>query len=204
MARSALKPRTITMLPSIFTFAAARRFCAPLTASIGLLVCSPATAETVYWDGTTTSPDGISAGGFGTWDLTTEWDTGTASLPWNNLGFDTAVFGGTSGTVSVSGSIAAGGLDFRTSDYSLTGGTLTLGGAAPTITVGSGALATIRSTLTGTGGVTKAGDGVLSLTANNSSLSGGLTISAGEVRFSHANALGSGVVTLGEIGRAHV
>lgn len=186
------------MLPSIFTFAAARRFRAPLAASIGLLVCSHATAETVYWDSTATSPDGISAGGSGTWNLTNEWDTGTAYLPWNNLGFDTAVFGGTSGTVSASGTIAAGGLDFRTSDYSLTGGTLTLGGAAPTITVGSGALAIVRSTLAGTDVVTKAGDGILSLTANNSNLRGGFTISTGEVRFSHANALGSGVVSLGD------
>lgn len=167
-------------------------------------MCTAAPAGVLNWDSSPTVPDGLSAGGSGMWDLTNnapglnEWDSGSAYVPWNNLGFDTAVLGGTSGTVSVSGTIVTGGLEFRTSDYVLTGGTLNLGGVAPSISVDSGALATIKSVLTGTGGFTKTGGGTLALTANNGSLSGGLTISAGEVRFSQANALGSGVVTLGD------
>ncbi|MHA3775382.1 beta strand repeat-containing protein [Verrucomicrobiota bacterium sgz303538] len=175
-----------------------------LTASLSLLVCTAAPAGVLNWDSSPTVPDGLSAGGTGTWDLTSntsglnEWDSGTAYVPWTNLGFDTAVFGGTSDTVTVSGTIATGGLKFQTSDYVLTGGTLNLGGTAPSISVDSGALATVKSVLTGSGGFTKTGGGTLALTANSGSLSGGLTISAGEARFSHANALGSGAVTLGD------
>jgi rhamnogalacturonan endolyase len=76
--------------------------------------------------------------------------------------------------------------------------TLTLGGAAPTITVdelGSDASATIAASLAGTGGVTKAGDGPLVLTAANP-LTGALNLTGGVLRIAPGGSLdlGSGAV----------
>ena len=45
-------------------------------------------------------------------------------VAWNNNDGDTAVFGGTAGTVTLSGTLTAAGLNFNASGYSLASGTL--------------------------------------------------------------------------------
>lgn len=61
--------------------------------------------------------------------------------------------------VTVSGTVTAGGLTFDTSGYTLTGGTLALTGATPTITTNAGVSATISSAITGS--LVKSGAGTL-------------------------------------------
>lgn len=144
-----------------------------LTGSIALLclASTPAQAD-LNW-----GPGG--AGGAGTWiddDVTLNWFNG-ANVDWSpgNL----AIFGGTAGPVTVSGTIAGvSGITFNTGGYTVAGGTLAL--AAPAITVGSGLNATIGSTLAGTTGLTLAGGGTLTLTAAAlNTLTGTYTINAG-------------------------
>lgn len=72
---------------------------------------------------------------------------------------------------------------------------LTLGGAAPTITVNTlapGKLATISAGLSGTAGFTKAGPTSLVLTGTNT-VTGVISNTAGQLRLSNARALGDGV-----------
>ncbi|MDD4018578.1 MAG: autotransporter-associated beta strand repeat-containing protein [Kiritimatiellae bacterium] len=65
--------------------------------------------------------------------------------------------------------------------WTLTGGTLLLGGDTPSITVQSGGAAKVASILSGSSGLTKAGDGSLTLTGANT-FSGDLVRLAGELR----------------------
>src|SRR4029079_9527520 len=74
------------------------------------------------------------------------------------------------------------------------GNTLTLAGAAPTITVGAlgaGANATIATTVNGTAGLSKAGPGDLALTAANT-LSGTVNVNAGSLVLPSGGALSLG------------
>src|SRR5215213_2071212 len=83
------------------------------------------------------------AGGAGTWDNGTNlnWFNG-ANVGWS--AGNTAVFGGSAGTVTVSGSIpGVQGMTFNTGSYLLSGtGFLNLSGTTPTITVGPGLIVT--------------------------------------------------------------
>jgi hypothetical protein len=161
--------------------------------------------QTLYWDplNTPTTP----SGGAGTWDTTTtsNWSNLTTDVQWtdNFSGTDTAVFGGTAGTVNISaGSTStANVLVFNTSGYNITGGQdLNLqsanGGSASIIT---NANATISSVLFGSNAVTTSGPGTLTLTGANY-LTGGLTISSGTVAANNNQALGDGTtnVVLGD------
>ncbi len=116
-------------------------------------------------------------GGTAVWDTTsTNWTpvvagTGAAKV------FDpsqTAYFGasggGTAGMVTVdAGGVSANfGIEFDVTGYTLSGGTITLGGATPTVTVPTSTdSATISSMLSGTAGLAKAGAGTLVLGAIN-------------------------------------
>ncbi len=78
------------------------------------------------------------------------WSNGAADSVWSNSGNNTAIFGsgnGAAGTVTV-GTITAGGLIFNAAtsgSYLLSGGTLTLGGATPTISANVNARSPPRS-----------------------------------------------------------
>jgi len=80
---------------------------------------------TLTWD-----PDavvGAPYGGVGTWDTSASvWDNAGVLQAWNNGSLDTALFGGTVGTVTLGAPITAGGLIFNSNGYSVTGDTLTL------------------------------------------------------------------------------
>ncbi|WP_353152475.1 autotransporter-associated beta strand repeat-containing protein, partial [Pollutimonas bauzanensis] len=156
------------------------------------LAAGPAAAADVYWDVNGGSPG---QGGSGTWNLSdVTWNQSSDGVAgpfraWDNVALDTAVFGGTAGTVTVGGALNAGGLTFTTANYTLNGGTVTLGGASPTIAVASGN-ATINSTIAGNTGVTKSGAGNLILN-NANTFSGGLRVGAGALTVNSDSALGA-------------
>jgi autotransporter-associated beta strand protein len=146
-------------------------------------------ATDYYWTG----GDGT-LGGSGTWATTGSTWSATNS-PITEIVWDSskkAIFAGTAGTVTVSTVSANNGLVFSNTGYSLTNGTLTLGGASQAInsvTTDTGVTTTIGSTLAGTAGLTKAGAGTLVLSGANS-FSGGIALSAGGLSVSAANNLG--------------
>lgn len=147
-------------------------------------------------------------GGSGNWDTATaNWSGGV----WNNGALDTAVFGGTAGTVSLTQPITAGGLFFQSSGYVIDGNTLTLtpaaGSNSPIIQVGAqgvfGHRATINSILAGNKGFTKSGNGTLVLTNNANSFSGDLAIKAGNLVITNPAQLGTGTTAISVTGIAN-
>ncbi|MBD8872774.1 autotransporter-associated beta strand repeat-containing protein [Rhodanobacter sp. DHB23] len=149
-------------------------------------------------------------GGSGTWSATSANWTNASGTATNGAmqpqpGF--AVFGGAAGTVTVddsAGAVQATGLQFASSGYTLTGGTITLvgsGGAAPVIRVGNGTsagstmTATIADVIAGTAGLDKTDYGTLVLTAANT-YSGGTTLGGGTLVLGNDGALGTGALTV--------
>jgi autotransporter-associated beta strand protein len=134
-------------------------------------------------------------GGSGTWSSSsatwseTSGTQGTASQATSGA----LLFGGSAGTVTVSGTVTTNaGLTFSTDGYTLTGGTVTLGGAnaaANTLTVNSAVGTTINSAISAANGLTKAGNGTLTLGGSNTL--GAVTVSAGGLVLANASALGS-------------
>src|SRR5689334_18035343 len=115
-----------------------RRFRALVACAVSVFVTVSSSSfaqSTRTWDA-----NGAAAGtgGTGTWDGTAaRWFTGAAYVPWSNVTFDDAVFAGAAGTVTLSPLVAtinAHRLTFGTTGYTVAGGTVTLGGANPTIT----------------------------------------------------------------------
>ena len=138
-------------------------------------------AATLYWDGTDSTAD--ADGGSGTWDATTaNWDdaaTGGTAATWPaaSTGNDDAVFGGAGGTVTVdAGGITVNGITVLADGYTVSGGNLALDGSASTPEIVGDVGLTVSSNLTGSGGLTKLGNGRLDLTGDNSGLAGTLTI----------------------------
>jgi fibronectin-binding autotransporter adhesin len=159
-----------------------------------VLACAPlsARAEDRYWDPNGTA---VGSGGTGTWNLgNLNWSpngdgvSGPFVEPWNNADLDTAIFGGTGGTVTVGVPVTVGNITFSSAGYVLNGSAITLGGVTPTVTADGNA--TINSVLAGTTGLTKAGAGVLVLTGANS-FSGGVNVTAGTLNVSGDSALGA-------------
>jgi fibronectin-binding autotransporter adhesin len=158
-------------------------------------------ATTFTWDASGGAPLNDGAGN---WNATggTNWFDGVATYgAWGNTSGDTAVFGvanGAAGTITV-GTVNTGAITFNapgSSNYTLSGGTITLDGAH---TITTNADATISSVLAGAVGLIKAGTGKLTLSGNNSGLSGGATISAGTLKLiTSVNAAGSGAITLND------
>lgn len=142
--------------------------------SVGGLMATSYTYDT---DGTVS---GVITEGTTSWNGSNAvWNSGGSLIAWPGLNTDTAVFGGgtagtgagTAGIVTV-GSVLANGITFNTPNagsYTLSGGTLTLDGASPTITVNS-STAAISSVLAGTVGMTKAGAGTLTLSGSSANM----------------------------------
>ncbi|WP_033074182.1 autotransporter-associated beta strand repeat-containing protein [Sphingopyxis sp. MWB1] len=175
-------------------------------------VGSPASSwgqETVRWDVNGTA---IGEGGTGTWDETAPaWSLSADGVsgpfrPWNNAALDDAIFGGSAGTVTVNAPITVRNITFQTNGYIITGGTLNLRGANPTLTVTTGA-STIGSRVTTDGGWTKAGGGNLALNGANT-FGGGIDITGGGLTLNAANSFTGtinatgGSLTIGAIGDA--
>jgi autotransporter-associated beta strand protein len=141
-------------------------------------------ASNTYWSAGTWDTAASGTGGAGTWDGTNGWDSSK-----------TATFAGASGgAVSVGTVSASQGIQFSTTGYTLSSGSITLSGASSTlntITTDTGVSAEISTPLTGTNGAYKAGAGTLTLSGDNSNLTGGLTISAGTLKLGNNAALGA-------------
>ncbi|UNK61500.1 autotransporter outer membrane beta-barrel domain-containing protein [Buttiauxella ferragutiae] len=154
-------------------------------------------ASTVTW-----SPTGQGSGGSGTWNvIDSEWFNGTVMLPWNNLAGDSALFGGTAGTITVTNPITVQDLLFNVNGYIINGGTLSTASGTMGINVGSGNTATVNSIIAGTGRVDINGGGILVLGGTNT-YSGGTTITNNStLRVSSDSSLGAaaGLLTLGNL-----
>ena len=168
----------------------------PASVLATLLACSGmAQAQTQYWDGGQSAPNGTVDGGSGTWDASnTNWTdvNGAANSSWAD-GF--AVFQGAAGDVIVAGTPSATGLQFVTDGYRLVGsGGLKLvngSNSAFAVRVDPGMTATIDVGLSGTGTLDKRDSGTLVLNGANS-YTGGTTLNSGTLVLGHNNALGSG------------
>ena len=155
-----------------------------------------ATSANLYFDANGST---AGTGGTGTWDGTTaDRFTNSANdtfLRWVDSltgSNHTAVFGGTAGTVTVSGTVSPTNLQFATDGYQLNGGTIAFFGSASSITTDSGVSASISSVLSGSGTLTKAGTGSLTLSGSNS-YTGTVAITQGELQFGAANTLANTV-----------
>src|SRR6188472_3631774 len=109
-----------------------RRRCALLLIVSALLVVTPVpTLAALYWDadgsaaGNNTST-GANLGGSGNWESAGKWfDSVSSDVSWSSP--TDAVFTGSTGTVTLNSPQSATSLSFKTSGYTLTGSTLTLG-----------------------------------------------------------------------------
>jgi outer membrane autotransporter protein len=164
------------------------------TATVGQVYLTADYDGLQFWDGSNISADDTVNGGNGTWNsATTNWaaQSGNVNLAWSNL---TAVFSGTAGTVEVDGLQTISGLQFSTDGYQLTdtdsNGELILAAEGTEMRVNPTVIAAIDVALTGTGSLTKTGDGALILTADNS-YSGGTTINGGILQLGNGGTTGS-------------
>jgi fibronectin-binding autotransporter adhesin len=163
------------------------------------LVVNGAGAPTQFWEGQHTVFDSTVHGGTGTWDnFTTNFTNGTSApnQAWQN---GVAVFSAASGTVTLGADILFQGIQFLIDGYTVAGaGAFALHptGTA-TITADGGVTATIAAPIVGTGGLNKAGLGLLTLSGENT-YSGGTTVSGGVLSVAADTNLGgsSGVLTL--------
>jgi fibronectin-binding autotransporter adhesin len=158
-----------------------------------------------FWNANGLASASQAGGGSGTWNNTASiWtdaagDVTSAMAP--QPGF--AMFGGASGIVTIdngNGNVAATGMQFASSGYTMTGADLALvpdsHGNAPTIRVGDGTaggavdVAEIDNRLTGTDGLIKADLGTLILTGANT-YTGNTTVEAGTLQIGNGGNAGS-------------
>ncbi|MCX5653716.1 MAG: autotransporter-associated beta strand repeat-containing protein, partial [Planctomycetota bacterium] len=151
-----------------------------VAATLGLVLVTPAQAVSYTWDN----------GGTGFWDTTdTNWGGSGSLTPWdstNGIG-NTATFNTAGATATVSDTVYTTGITFGDT-ATISGGTINLAGTTPTITATNNGA--ISSVLDGTAGLTKSGNGTLTLSGANI-FSGVTTISAGALRISDASGLGT-------------
>ncbi|MCY3017317.1 MAG: DUF6531 domain-containing protein, partial [Planctomycetota bacterium] len=178
---------------------------------------------TLYWDpdgipGNNNVATGAGLGGSGTWSnapIACWFNPATKqNVAWTNAAGDVAVFTGppqipnkpvASGTVNVSGSVSCAEAWFQSNFYSLQSaaeqpGSISLPASGTSISVATGMGATISVPITGSGTLSKGGEGLLVLTANET-YTGATTALAGtlDVRgnlASHVTASGGTVAGL--------
>lgn len=135
----------------------------------GAMLAAPARGADLYW-----FADGMNPGGTGNWSAAgMTWSTTTPAptlTVWDPN--QTAVFQPTAGTVTITdlNIDAAAGMRFETDLYVLTGGSLTLTGAASalnSISVSAAATATSNVVIAGSAGLTKIGAGTFVLGVAN-------------------------------------
>jgi autotransporter-associated beta strand protein len=165
----------------------------PFAVGVSLILSTYPTSsqaqQSLTWDSNGPS---TGTGGTGAWNTSSSnWWNNTTFQQWNNLNFDNAIFGGTSGTVTLEAPISVHNLNFSASGYTLNGSELTLGGPKPTITINPAVTTTINSLLAGSGGLIKSGGGTLILTSDNTGFSGVTTITSGTLQIDNPNALGT-------------
>ncbi|MCX6964497.1 MAG: autotransporter-associated beta strand repeat-containing protein [Verrucomicrobia bacterium] len=178
--------------------------------ALTLLIAPGLHAVTYYWD-SNDSTSGFGTAG-GTWaapttnNSTQGWSTSatgvnvmsgtTTTTTSDALNFGTASAGLAAGTITVSGTVSANSLTFGSQSGAivLSGGTISLGGTTPTITVNNAA-DTISSAITGSAGLTKNGTGTLTLSGNNT-YTGSTTLNAGTLRVGNNSTFGTSSVVV--------
>lgn len=119
--------------------------------------------------------------GSGTWlPAGSSGDTSWNGGPWDSSRL--ALFGGTAGTVNLSGAISATGVQFDSTGYTVTGAagsSLTLTGSATVQVTNAADTATISGVVAGANGLTKIGAGSLVLGNAANTYSGATTITSG-------------------------
>ncbi|GAA5483618.1 beta strand repeat-containing protein [Haloferula sargassicola] len=172
-------------------------------------------AATIFWDGGTSdiagNGDGASAGGNGTWNNTLlNWDAGnTPHVAWTSG--DSAIFGGSGGSVTLGTAISAGNVSLGNANYTIAtdGGALTLTGGLTTTSnyhqiagvgglvvsgdqifnIGSGTR--ISTVVSGSGTITKTGGGMLSFNNGFNSFTGKIIVNEGRFGINGDGALGA-------------
>jgi autotransporter-associated beta strand protein len=138
--------------------------------------------------------DGSLLGGAGTWS-TASANWSAAASPVSGVAWDSskrAVFTNNAATVLVDEITADKGLQFSTTGYVLSGGTLTMNGVdavANALITDAGVTAEIGTTLAGSTGLTKSGLGTLILSGANT-FSGGVNVAGGSLQIASDTALG--------------
>ncbi|MGH7952025.1 MAG: beta strand repeat-containing protein [Limisphaerales bacterium] len=162
-----------------------------------------ATASALAQSGTWTNL--INGDASGTWSVAANWNNGVIADGADNMADFSTLDITTNSTVTLDTDRTIGNLIFGDivpdANWILTGGTLTLqtSSGVPTLTANNGTNI-IASTLAGTMGFTKSGDGTINLSdANNNTLSGNININAGILEVGNNNALGVGIVNGGAI-----
>ncbi|MDY0165863.1 MAG: autotransporter-associated beta strand repeat-containing protein [Thermoguttaceae bacterium] len=161
--------------------------------AVGLATMNATQAATLTYDANTGAfgaQDGAGAG----WNTTNQnfWD-GASNVPWPNTAVDEAVFGagaGSAGVVSV-GTVTANRITFNaagTGNYTLSGGTITLAGTTPTLAANVDAV--MSGLIAGTGGLTKTGTGILTLSGNSTAFAGSVYVNEGILKIGHMYSLG--------------
>jgi autotransporter-associated beta strand protein len=144
-----------------------------------------------YWDSDASSANndagtGAGMGGSGTWDsASSRWSNGSANGAW--AANSDAVFQGSAGTVTLASPQMTNSLTFH-SNYTLSGSTLTMAGS--NVSADAGVTATVTSSIAGSAGLIKSGNGVVALTGANS-YTGGTMVNAGVLRITSDSALGA-------------
>ena len=158
---------------------------------------------TLYWDPQHTGSTAPS-GGTGTWSTSAAnwWNASTKTdVVWSSNS-DTAVFGGSSGTVTLGTSVGAGAINFTTGNYSITASTrynYALSLSSANIDVGNGLSDSINCKLTGSMTMTDTGMLTLGGSVDNSGL--GATVDAGTLLLAKSStgsvhAIGGGGLTI--------
>jgi autotransporter-associated beta strand protein len=138
-----------------------------------------------YWSG-----DGAAQGGAGTWDAGTpnRWGLAAAGpfpFSWNNNNVDNAIFGGTSGTVTLGADVTVNKITSSVNNYSVTGGsTITFSGTGAGVNI-SGNNLDFNCKLNGAS-LTKTGSGQISLNTSGNTV-GKYIVSAGTLGSSVGN-----------------
>ncbi|ALM85474.1 hypothetical protein ASB57_23125 [Bordetella sp. N] len=146
----------------------------------------------LFWNGSTTAPNGTVAGGAGTWQAGTgNWTNAQAqaAFPWDNNTPRFAVFSGTGGAVTVAGAQNITGLQIAANGYTIGGDALNLAAGTDVIRVDTGVTGTINSVLAGNAALQKRDFGTLVLGGANT-YTGGTTVSEGVLQVSSDANLG--------------
>ena len=129
-------------------------------------------------------------GGDGTWTDTANWADSTVA---EGIGQAATINGGTPVNITLDANRSVGSLSFSGTNYTISGtGKLALNvvSGSPTVTVEAARTAVISATLVGLDGLTKSGDGNLTLTGANA-LTGTTTNSAGTLQIGNGGSTGS-------------
>lgn len=164
------------------------------------LTVTVATAQ--YWDGPNTTPQGVpfGSGGSGMWSVrSTNWTNAAGNANSNSLQNLPAIFGGTSGTVTIAdgSNVRASALTFATDGYEITAagnGTLELVGTGLVDTQANSA--TLSAPIGGNSTLTKQGTGSLTLSADNTVI-GGVFVRDGSLLLTSTGALRTYPLTVG-------